>query len=425
MAHSQKPTLLADGRYQLKIALPTGKRKSVYGRTEAEVSRAAKRVRDELAAGRPVPTGKETLCEFLTGYRQWPAREGGEDLPAKGWLGTVVAIGTRPSVYVRYEINLRCHIIPALGRIRLSKLSPEMVQQMVADLEDPEKCKKSGKRLLAPRTVKQVLAVLHTALQVAVRWRKITFNPCEAVIPPKVEKSEITTLQPHECLMLLALVTGDRLEGVVTLGLTTGLRLGEIMGLHWVDVDLEERMLRVKHQVRRIPRQGLLESAPKSKSSRRPIVLTEIGIEALYRQQERIEVMKLAAGQERWKEHGLVFPNTLGKRWEPRAVEQRLDRFLAGTDLPRVTPHGLRHSTATLLRALHVDMKVIQEILGHTQIGLTMDTYTDHVPAHHQEAMARMNEYIRAGIAPSKALLSSTCPQPPAPLRIPPSQTTI
>jgi integrase len=410
-----KPTLLKDGRYQLKVPLRNGKRKSVYGRSVSEVNRAAKKLLDDVAEGRPVPTGTETLCQFLTGHKTWPAKDAaGNELPAKGWLGTVVKVGTRPSVYVRYEINLRKHIIPELGRVRLSKLTPEMVQEMVADkLIDG----------FAPRTVKQMLTVLHTALGVAVRWRKVPYNVCEAVISPKVEKAEVKALAPQECLMLLALVTGDRLEGVVTLGLTTGLRLGEILGLHWVDVDLSGRMLRVKHQIRRIPGEGLIQSAPKSKSSRRPIVLTPIGVEALYRQRSRIEVMKLAAGQG-WKEYDLVFPNTRGKPWEPRAVEARLDTILAGSQLPRVTPHGLRHSTATLLYALKVPEKTIQEILGHTQITLTMDTYTDHVPAHHHEAMDRMNDFIESGIAPYRAQLSSLCPQEPTPLRLLTPETT-
>ena len=385
MATKRKATLLADGRYQIKVPLPNGKRKSVYGRSEREAQKAADDLVAQSAGGIVVPDKRETLCQFLTGHKSWPAfGDDGQPLPPQGWLGSVVAISVRPSAYIRYEQNLRNHIIPAIGGVRLVKLCPEHIQQMIAD--------KIGEGL-APRTVKQMVTVLHGALGVAMRWRRIPYNPADAVIPPKVEKAEVAALQPMQCLRLLALVTGTRLEGIVTLMLTTGLRLAEVAGLRWEDVDLEERVIRVRQQIRRVKITGLVASAPKSKSSRRPIVLTNIGIEALYRQRSRIEVMQMAVG-DRWTESGLVFPNTRGKAWEPRGIEHSLDRVLACSDLPRVTPHGLRHSTATLLRALHVDPKTVQEILGHTQIGLTMDTYTDYVPEDHQQAMKAMNGYL-------------------------------
>jgi len=346
-------TQLTDGRWQVRLRLPDGRMKAFYGRTLREAQKKRNDAKRLLEQGRPLPDDRLTVADYL--HR---------------WLRDVVKPGVRPSVYVRYEQNVRCHLIPTLGAIRLSRLTPQDVQAMVAAKQRTN---------LAPRTVHQMLAVLHNALQVAWEWGLVQRNVCDVVKGPKLERKEMPVLDPVQSLRLLELVRDTRLEGPVTIALTTGLRLGEVLGLRWEDVDLAGRTIRVAQQLRRVPGEGLVFSEPKSRTSRRMVALTEIGVVALERQRERAPQSEL------------VFPNSVGKPWEPRAVTTAFDRLIRDSGLPRITFHGLRHSAATLLLHLHVPPKIVQEILGHTSIAITSDLYQGRAEPLHREAMDALN----------------------------------
>lgn len=346
-------TQLPDGRWQVRLRLPDGKVKAFYGKTLREAQKKRNEAQRLIEQGRPLPDDRLTVADYL--HR---------------WLADVVKPGVRPSVYVRYEQNVRCHLIPALGHIRLSRLTPQDVQRMVAEKQRTN---------LAPRTIHQMVAVLHNALQVAWEWGLVQRNVCDVVKKPKVEKPEVVVLDPAQALRLLELVRDTRLEGPVTIALTTGLRLGEVLGLRWEDVDLAGRTIRVAQQLRRVPGQGLVFSEPKSRTSRRTVALTDIGVAALERQRER------------GPRSELVFPNRLGKPWEPRALYRSFEQLIGESGLPRVTFHGLRHSTATLLLHLRVPPKVVQEILGHTSIAITSDLYQGRAEPLHREAMDALN----------------------------------
>lgn len=381
---------LQDGRYQIKIRLPNGQRKSVYGRTEAEVKREVKRLQSEIADGQPVTSGRQSLCQFLSGHREWPAHDAqGVPLEPKGWLGTVVRPGVRASVYHRYEINCRVHIIPELGTRQLSKLTAPYIQQFLADKQDPAKQKPA----LSPRTVHQMLAVLRNALNVAVSWRLIPFNPCLGVRPPKVPRSKYTTLSGDDVLILLERVQGHQLECFVTLACTTGLREGELLGLRWQDVDPVRGLLMVRQQAQRIPHQGWHFPEPKSETSNRLVILTDPGMAALERQRERVGMMRAAANGS-WQDFDLVHPNRLGRPIEKGNLLRRWRMFLEKEGFDYMKPHELRHTTATVLFALGVAMPVVQEILGHSSISVTSDIYRGYVPPLHQDAMKRLNALL-------------------------------
>jgi len=349
-------TQLPDGRWQVRLRLPDGRVKAFYGKTLREAQKKRNDARRLIEQGRPLPDDRLTVADYL-----------------QRWLRDVVRPGVRPSVYVRYEQNVRCHLIPSIGDIRLSRLTPQDVQAMVAAKQRSN---------LAPRTVHQMLAVLHNALQVAWEWGLVQRNVCDVVKGPKIEKREMPVLDPAQSLRLLELVRDTKLEGPVTLALTTGLRLGEVLGLRWEDVDLAGRTIRVAQQLRRIPGEGLKFSEPKSRSSRRMVALTGIGVLALERQRERASRSEL------------VFPNSAGKPWEPRALEAAFSRLIRRSGLPPVTFHGLRHSTATLLLHLHIPPKIVQEILGHTSISITSDLYQGRAEPLHREAMDALNNLL-------------------------------
>lgn len=391
--YGRGPTKVGEGRYQTKVQLPSGKRVSVYGKTKSECRKKANALRRDAEAGLPIVPPSQTLCQYLTGHPHWPAKDPstGERLPAGGWLGLVAKASVRLTTFHRYEQNLRLYILPELGTKRLANLEADDLDRLYSRLgEDVER----GGLALAARTVHQVHMVLHNALAAGVKKRQLRYNVADGATPPRLEKAEVRVLTPSEACMLLEKVVGNRLEGIVTLAVTTGMRLGELVGLRWEDVDLGDRVLHVKRQIRRVRGEGLTESPPKSRASRRPILLTEIAVSALRGQRQRNREMEVLAGI-RWDDRGLVFPNSLGRPWEPRRVEQLLETFLARHGLPEVTPHGLRHSAATLLLALKVPAKVVQEMLGHTTITLTSDTYQDHVASLHHEAVAALDALLR------------------------------
>lgn len=269
----------------------------------------------------------------------------------------------------------------ALGKKRLASITPQDCQWLYRRKLD------AG---LAPRTVKHIHEVLHNALADATAWGLVPRNVADLASPPRVPEQEQHALTPEQARRLLAAVQGTQLDCIVSLALTTGMREGELLGLRWSAVDLEAGVLRVSRQLQRVARQGILESEPKTKRSRRPLLLTPIGIKALERQREMVEGMRLAAGP-RWEECDLVHPNRYGRPLETSRLWTRFDKVRTELGLPDVRFHDLRHSTATLLLSLGIHPKVVQEILGHSQIGITLDLYSDHVPAMHSDAMERLN----------------------------------
>lgn len=360
---------LPDGRWRVRLRQPDGSYKDFYGTTLREAQKKRNAARKRLDDGLPLLDERITVAQFLD-----------------QWLEQVCRTNLRPNVFIRYETNCRVHIKPAIGQIRLARLQPQNVQSLYAAKLA------SG---LAPRTVKQIHAVLHNALDVALRWDMVARNVADAVTPPKVPKGERTPLNAEQSIALLDTVQGGPIECIVTLALTTGLREGELLGLHWPDVhtDTSDPYIEVKSQVQRVPHQGWNEWAPKSDMGRRRILLTGIGVEALRRQRVRVAQMRLAA--ERWTDTDLVHPNQVGKPIERGNLARRYFKpALKRAGLPAIHFHDLRHSTATLLRALRVDLKLIQEILGHASLSITSDIYTHQVPELQADAMRRLNALL-------------------------------
>jgi integrase len=304
-------------------------------------------------------------------------------------------VSVRPRVYQRYEQVIRLHLLPELGAVRLVNLTPEMIQAFYA----------AKRGTLAPNSVRRIHEVLHNALHVArARWHLISYNPCDDATPGAVPSPEHHTLSPQQATLFLDAIQGDPLECLCTLALTTALRQGELLGLKWADVDLERGVLRVRRQVQRMKGRGIQELQPKSQTSRRTVVLPRLAIEALLRQQERIRDQQAVADED-WKPNNLVHPSAVGTPMETSSIWRHWKRLLARTGFPDMRFHDLRHTTANLLLAQGVPIKAVSEILGHSSIGITADTYGGTVERIHHEAMRSLD----ALLAPQ----SSISPQAP------------
>ena len=178
------------------------------------------------------------------------------------------------------------------------------------------------------------------------------------------------------------------------MAVTTGMRRGELLALHWEDIDFEKKVVVVHRTVGRISGQGYKETEPKTRSSRRRIVLPDVTLNALRGHRERQKSDCEKAG-DRWHERGLVFTNTIGNYFDFYSLLKILRDLLDKAGLPRMRFHDLRHSAATILMAAGVHPKMVQERLGHSTISMTMDIYSHVLPSMQQEVANRIDDIFR------------------------------
>ena len=360
-----------DGRWQASFQpAGGGKRRYVYGKTKGEALEKLRRAQEEDRKG-----------ILATGPRQ----KLGEYLPQ--WLENVYKPTVRHSSYEQHRSLSEVHIIPALGAIYLHKLTPQHLQAFYA-----QKLREG----LKPRSVAVLHSILHSGLENAVKWNLVSRNVASLVSKPRAERYEVHPLTPMQAQVLINTAKGSALETLITLAVTTGMRHGELLGLHWEDVDLHLGFLHVRRTVSHLSGYGFVEGDPKTKSSRRKVLLPTIAIEALKAHRSRQEQAKAQAG-EKWKEYHLVFCNTVGNYLWPLTIRKQLYALLKRAGLPPMRFHDLRHSAATILLVMGVHPKVVQELLGHSTITMTIDTYSHLLPSLQQEAIEKMNAVFRPG----------------------------
>ncbi len=362
-----------DGRWEatITVAVVDGKprRKSYYGRTKAEAMAAMRAAQRERDAGLPVDVPRQTVAQFLD-----------------RWLADVVKPSVAPKTYSSYAETVRVHIKPALGHHRLPKLSPQQVQELLSA--------KSAAGL-SPRTVGYIRTVLRIALNRAVKWGVVARNVAALTDPPRGVRTERSPLTPEQARALLAAAEGDRLEALYRVAVALGLRLGEALGLRWEDVDLDAGALRVRFALQRIDGKLALK-APKTEKSRRALTMPPSLVAALRAHRVRQLEERLVAGS-RWVDSGLVFTNTIGGPLEPSNVLKGFKRLLASAGLPDQRFHDLRHCAASLMLAQGVPMRVVMDVLGHSQMATTADLYSHVMPAAHREVAGAMDRILSAG----------------------------
>ena len=357
-----------DGRWAASISIGRGKRKHFLGHTRAEVAAKLAEALAEQGRGIPIISSRQTVAQFLD-Y----------------WLKSVKG-SVRPKTYESYDLNIR-RLTPLIGKGRLSALSPERVERAYGELVT------SG---LSKRSVAQAHTVLHNALKKALQWSLIGRNPTEAVSVPRPERTEMRTLTEDEVKRLFAATEGDRFHALWVLLVTTGLRLGEATGLKWEDVDFGNGRLFVRRALQRQRGQGLVLVEPKTARSRRTVYFPPGTADAL-RAQRRLQAEERLRAGRAWQDHGLVFCRSDGRPVEPTNLTPLLKRALEKAELPQIRIHDLRHTAATLHLARGENPKVVQELLGHSTITLTMDTYSHVIPALHVAAASKMQALFAKG----------------------------
>jgi integrase len=242
---------------------------------------------------------------------------------------------------------------------------------------------------LSRRRVEQTHTVLHRALRQAVLWGLMFRNPTEAVTVPRPSRREMQTLTEEEVGRLFRASRGHRLHTLWVLLATTGLRLGEALGLLWSDVDFDGGRLVVSRALQLQPGIGAVFVEPKTARSRRTVYLAPGTVSALSEHRRRQVEDQLALGPE-WNDTGLVFTAPTGRPVDGTWAIKRFHRVLDLAGVPRVRIHDLRHTAATHLLRRGVHPKVVQELLGHSTISLTLNTYSRVAPALHAEVANHM-----------------------------------
>jgi len=356
-----------DGRWVGQYLVHTAKGpqyRYLYGKTRAVVAEKLTRAMADRDSGLIFDAGKVTVGDYLD-----------------RWLADTVKGTVRTSTYERNEEIVRLHIKPSLGRVGLKKLTPTHVRGLYSEKLD------SG---LAPATVRRIHSTLHKALSQAVSDGIVPRNAAH-VKAPRPAPEEIRPLSEDEARAFLdaARQSGERFEALYVLAITTGLRRGELLGLRWDDADLEFGTLRVgRALVREGGRHTLGET--KTRRGRRQINLTPRTVNALkkHRKQQLEEKMKLAG---LYKDHGLIFASGVGTPVNPEnLVKRSFKPLLKKAGLPEIRFHDLRHTCATLLLSRGVHPKLVQELLGHATIAMTLDTYSHYLPSMGDQAAGAM-----------------------------------
>jgi integrase len=295
------------------------------------------------------------------------------------WLDGSVKGSVKHSTFESYERIIRCHLKPELGRRKLRTLAPAHVQALY------------GRKLgagLAPGTVRLVHAVLSRALDQAVRWGTLPRNVCKATTPPRPNSEEIKPLDAECARRLLDAASGDRFEALYVLAVTAGLRIGELLGLKWEDLDADAGILRVQ-RTKSQAKSGPRFTAPKNGKGR-SLRLTGRAVEALKAHKAAQNAERLGIG-DLWQDHGLVFCTHGGKPLDFHNLRATsFKALLSRADLPHMRFHNLRHTCATLLLSRGHHPKLVQELLGHSSVAMTLDRYSHVLPSMSDQTAAAM-----------------------------------
>jgi integrase len=357
-----------NGRVQGRLRLPDGSRRSFTGRNKSEVSKKMAEARRLAAQGVIQPKEKLTVGQYLT-----------------DWLATKQA---KPKTLAVYSDAIHLHLIPALGQIPLARLDWKQVEAFY----------KAKQATHSSTTVHHIHGILRQALKKAQRVGLLGQNVTDVVEAPKIASKEMQVFDRDQARAFLEAAAGDRFEALYELALSTGMRQGELLGLHWNDIDLETGRLTVKYTLASI-RGHLSITEPKTRSARRQILLTPRTVAALraYRTYQKEEMLRRGV---KWEPTTLVFSTWQGKPYQAvHLLRWSFRPILKKAGLPRIRFHDLRHTCATLLLlSPRANVKAISEMLGHANIRTTLNTYAHVLPTMQENIVEAMGTILGAKV---------------------------
>lgn len=355
---------------------PDGTRRhhSATRSTKKEAERFLAEKLGQVTDGTFVAPNKETLGHFL-----------------ERWL-EIVRPDLAQSTAYGYACVIRARIVPHLGNVPLTQLDQLAVQQCYTSLHA------AG---YAPDTIKATHTVLHSALRQAVAWRLLQRNPADGVRVPGGTTKPPQTWNAEQAAAFLHATRRADYAALWRLGLDSGMRIGELLALAWQDVDLRTGVASVSRTLTHAPPGFRIGEYAKTASSRRAIVLGSDTIVALRGHRARQAARRLALGPH-WTDLDLIFDRGDGTPYHPSTVRDAFERAVARAGLPSLTPHGMRHTMATVMLAAGVHPKVVQERLGHKSIQMTLDRYSHVSMTMQQDAAALLERILRDPSRPKR-----------------------
>ena len=301
------------------------------------------------------------------------------------WLDTYCEPRLAQNTIRGYRVNVEKHIAPYIGQIQLDRLQPKDIQSLYAAL---------SRKGLSGTSIRYVHNNLHKALSYAVKHELIVRNPADLVDIPKINRYEAQTLTPEQVIKLLQECSGQDIYLPVMLAVTLGLRRGEALGLQWDDVDLSAGTVTIRHSAN-FNKGGFTLSSTKTQNSRRTLLLPDklrIVFESTLSRQQNIAVFAGAG----YNPYRLVCCRTDGLPLSSNALNHQFKAALERSSLPAIRFHDLRHTNATLMLRNAVPAKIVSAMLGHSSIGITMDTYS-HVITEMQEGAVNVMDNLLSG----------------------------
>ena len=384
-------TKRSDGRYMGRYTLD-GKRYAIYGNTFEEVRVKLTEVLAKKDKGVRIKTSGYTLSQWL-----------------REWLEIYALPTVKQSTYVSYESYARLHLEPMLGTIKLTNLSVEQFQRFFNQKQ----------KFLSPKSLRNIYNMLHNCLEQAIISGYLQCNHLLGVKLPPVAKKEITILSVKEQNALhSAANTSSTLAAFgIIFTLSTGIRLGELLGLQWGDVDYTNHTIHIRRTVGRllkvdesgnlipkkdgVPTTEIVTRTPKSITAQRVIPLfPEVWNDLMiYRDKQETTLSKLDIPL---TPSTPIFATPLGIVYEPRTYEDLFKRTLKEANLPDINFHALRHTFATRALEAGMDIKVLSSILGHAQASTTLNLYAHALPDHKRDSMQKMGAFY--GVIQSKII---------------------
>ncbi|GMA50722.1 site-specific integrase [Alicyclobacillus contaminans] len=347
-----------------------GKRKQKWiggYKTKKEAQAALAEQVTAVEQGSYVPPANQSVAEFLTDW------------------GNQKKLQVRPSTWRSYEWTLNYHVMPHIGHLKLKQVTPKHIEKLYATLrESPRPDGKPGN--LSERTILHVHLILQNAFDRAVRWGLIGRNPCKLVDAPRPKKVEMKVWTKEQVQKFIKTSSEDSLYHVFLLLLTTGMRVGEVLGLRWQDVDLDNARLTVRQQISFI-RGGHVFQQPKTKSGNRTIPIPQQVVHVLKQVKRDQEEKQRLFGDDYRMDLDLVCCTDKGTPLYHGNFTARWNALIEKAGVPRIRIHDARHTHASLLLQQGINPKVVAERLGHANVSITLDTYTHLLPGIQERAV--------------------------------------
>ena len=350
-----------------------GNRHSVYGKTQAEVrKRLAEAVKKEEEKDSALEEEDLTVGQWLAIWQ-------------RDFLGNV-----KPGTMISYETQIRVHILPALGEIKLTALRTPVVQRLYNQILA---------KGLSPKTIKNIHGCLHRALDIAVRVGYLTKNPTSACVLPTVRQAEMQPLDTPDLKKLLEALRGEEYEAIITTALFTGMRSGELLGLTWDCIDFSNGIIRVTKQLLQPRRKGrpFAYGTPKNGKGR-TLTPAPFVMSVLSEHKKAQDLQRQAVGPA-WDDGGfpnLVFTHPDGSHLSQPTVWKALQKILKKAGLERHRFHDLRHTYVVNAFRAGDDVKTVQQNAGHYSAAFTLDRYAHVTETMRRESADRMQNFFEA-----------------------------